>query len=216
MSTNKDVLMNIFRKGWFYFLVILALIALNQFVFNFFFKISYYEWYLQNGSLIGAVAVLVTFAWDVNKHAGLISANPRIYFASYLQLIGAQLISLGAIGKKGQRKTAEGTPSFMTLLDSLVFVIFALLMGIIFMLWTIIVVPIQYFFILFLGGPGRTYLSSPFKTVARFNQTKLEIDQIPRKNKQSEDWMDVSIASKPVSLTYALIALVLSVVKFFM
>lgn len=205
--------MSIFRKGWFYFLVILALIALNQFVFTLFFKISYFEWYLKNGSLIGAAAVLVTFAWDVNKNAGLISANPRHYFGSHLQLIGAQLFSLGAVGKNGMRKREEGTFLFVTLLDSLVFIIFALLMVIIFILWTIIVIPIQYFLILLLGGPGRIYLSSPVKPFARFSRARLEIDQMPREQKKSDDWMDVSIASKPVSFTYALIALVLSVVK---
>jgi hypothetical protein len=77
-------------------------------------------------------------------------------------------------------------------------------------------VPIQYFLILILGGPGRIYLSSPFRILAKFNQAKLEIDQIPREQKKSEEWMDVSIASKPVSFTYALIALVLSVVRYFM
>jgi len=207
--------MNIFRNGWFYFLVILVLIALNQFVFNLFFKISYFDWYLKNGSLIGAAAVLVTFAWDVNKNAGLISANPRHYFGSHLQLIGAQLFSLGAVGKNGMRKGEDGSFYFVTLFDSLVFIIFALFMVFIFILWTLIVVPIQYFLILFLGGPGRIYLASPFRTLAKFNHVKLEIDQIPREQKKSDDWMDVSIASKPVSFTYALIAVVLSVVRYF-
>ena len=94
--------------------------------------------------------------------------------------------------------------------------IFALLIVIIFLLWTVIVVPIQYFLILFLGGPGRMYVSSPVRVFARFTHTKVEIDQVPREEKRSEDWMDVSIASKPVSFTYALIALVLSVARFLM
>jgi len=210
--------MNIFRKGWFYLLVILALIALNQFVFKCFLQTSYFEWYLKNGSLIGAAAVLITFAWDVNKNAGLIAANPRHYFGSHLQLIGAQLFSLGAVGKNGMRKREEGTFIFVSLLDSLVFILFALFMVVIFILWTILVVPIQYFLILFLGGPGRIYLTSPFRTLAKFDRAKLEIDQIPREGKKTDDWMDVSIASKPVSFTYtyALIALVLGVIRYFM
>jgi hypothetical protein len=215
-SSRIEAVMNILRKGWFYFLVILALITLNQLVFTYFFKISHFEWYLKNGSLIGAATVLVTFAWDVNKNAGLISANPRHYLGSHLQLIGAQLFALGAVGKNGMRKREEGAFIFVTLLDSLVFIIFALLMVVIFILWTIIVVPIQYFLILFLGGPGRIYLSSPFRTFAKFNEAKLEIHQIPREQKKSDDWMDISIARKPVSFTYALIVLVLSAVRYFM
>ncbi|MBK7456252.1 MAG: hypothetical protein IPJ46_21785 [Anaerolineales bacterium] len=100
--------MKIHQRGWFYFLVILALIALDQFVFNFFFKLSYFEWYLKNGSLISIGAALVTFAWDVNKNPGLISANPRQYCGAYFQLIGAQLLAFGSSGKSNQRRQAEG------------------------------------------------------------------------------------------------------------
>ena len=209
--------MKIYQKGWFYFLVILALIALNQFVFNLVFKISYFEWYLKNGSLIAAASVLVTFAWDVNKNTGLISANPREYFGSYLQLIGAQSISLGAIGKKQQRKSEERNSVFgIPILDSLMFIVFAVLMLVIFLSWIIIVVPIQYFFILFLGGPARIYLASPVKVLARFNHTQLETKEIPWEEKKPDDWMDLSMANKPVSFTYALIALALVVVRYFM
>jgi hypothetical protein len=209
--------MKIHQKWWFHFLIILALIALNHFVFDLFFKTLYLNWYLKNGSLIGAVAALVTFAWDVNKHTGLISANPREYFASYLQLVGAQFISLGAFGKKQQRKSEEetyiqGIPFF----DSLVFIVFAILIIVIFLLWIIVVVPVQYFFILILGGPGRIYLSSPVRSLARFRHTQLETKEIPWEEKKPDDWMDLSIANKPVSFTYALIALVLAVIKFFM
>ena len=207
--------MSIIHKGWFYFLVILALIALNQFVFNVFFKISYFDWYLRNGSLIGAAAVLVTFAWDVNKNAGLISANPRDYFGSHLQLIGAQMLSFSAIERKP--KPEERTSVFVIpLLDHLVMSIFILLIMVISLLWIIIVAPIQYFFILFLGGPGRIYLSSPVRFIAKFNLDQLETKEIPWEVKKSDDWMDLSIASKPVSFTYALIALTLTVVKYFM
>jgi len=209
--------MKIYQKGWFYFLVILALIALNQFVFNLVFKISYFEWYLKNGSLIAAASVLVTFVWDVNKNTGLISANPREYFGSYLQLIGAQSISLGAIGKKQQRKSEERNSVFgIPILDSLMFIVFAVLMLVIFLSWIIIVVPIQYFFILFLGGPARIYLASPVKVLARFNHTQLETKEIPWEEKKPDDWMDLSMANKPVSFTYALIALALVVVRYFM
>lgn len=172
---------------------------------------------LKIGSLIGAATAFVTFAWDINKHTGLISANPRDYFASYLQLIGAQAISLGAIGKKEQRKPEEGNTVFVIpFLDSLMFIVFSALIIVVFLLWTIIVIPIQYFFILFLGGPGRIYLSSPVRLLARFNRTQLETKEIPREEKKPDGWMDISIASKPVSFTYAIIALVLAVVKLFM
>jgi hypothetical protein len=132
-------------------------------------------------------------------------------------LIGAQSISLGAIGKKQQRKPEEGNSVFgIPILDSLIFIVFAVLMLVIFLSWIIIVVPIQYFFILFLGGPARIYLASPVKVLARFNHTQLETKEIPWEEKKPDDWMDLSMANKPVSFTYALIALALVVVRYFM
>ena len=203
--------MKIFRKGWFYFLLILGLIALNQFVFNYFLKVSYFEWYLANSSLIGAVTVLVTFVWDVNKVKGLISVNPLDYLGSYMQLIGVQLYAFGTIGKSDQRKKNP-----IPLLDMMVYIPFSLLMILVFSLWTLVVVPIQYFLVLFLGAPGRIYLSSPVRPYARFSGVKLEIDEVPRNEQKPADWFEVSVASKPVSFTYALIALVMALVKFLM
>lgn len=118
--------MKIHQQNWFYFLSILALIALDQFLFNIFFKLSYFEWYLKNGSLISLGAVLITFAWDVNKNAGLISANPRQYSGAYFQLIGAQLLAFGTSGKSNQRRQAEGESQVLLLLDSLQFIIFGI------------------------------------------------------------------------------------------
>ncbi|MBK7456251.1 MAG: hypothetical protein IPJ46_21780 [Anaerolineales bacterium] len=51
--------------------------------------------------------------------------------------------------------------------------------------------------------------------MAKFDSTRLETKEIPREEKKPENWMDLSIANKPVTFTYALIALALAVVKFF-
>ena len=208
--------MKIHQRGWFYFLIILALIALDQFVFNFLFKLSYFEWYLKNGSLISIGAALVTFAWDVNKNPGLISADPRQYCGAYFQLIGAQLLAFGTSGKSNQRRQAEGESALLLLLDSLQFIVFGILIILLSAVWILMIVPIQYFLILFLGGPGRIYSNSPVRLLAKFDSTRLETKEIPREEKKPDDWMDLSIANKPVTFTYALIALALAVVKFFL
>ncbi len=206
--------MKIHQRSSFYFLIILVLIVLDQFIFSFFFKLSYFEWYLKNGSLISIGAALVTFAWDVNKNAGLISANPRQYCGAYFQLIGAQLLAFGTSGKSNQRRQAEGESALLLLLDSLQFIIFGILIIFLSVLWIIMIVPIQYFLILFLGGPGRIYSNSPIRLLGKFESTRLETKEIPWEEKKPNDWMDLSIANKPVTFTYALIALALTVVKF--
>jgi hypothetical protein len=206
--------MKIHQRSSFYFLIILVLIVLDQFIFSFFFKLSYFEWYLKNGSLINIGAALVTFAWDVNKNAGLISANPRQYCGAYFQLIGAQLLAFGTSGKSNQRRQAEGESALLLLLDSLQFIIFGILIILLSVLWIIMIVPIQYFLILFLGGPGRIYSNSSIRLLGKFESTQLETKEIPWEEKKPNDWMDLSIANKPVTFTYALIALALTVVKF--
>ena len=84
-------------KGWFWLLVILALIALDQMIFDYLLEISYFGWYLKNGALIGAVFTLITLTWDINKNTGLVSANPRHYVGSVLQLTGAQQSAFGTL-----------------------------------------------------------------------------------------------------------------------
>jgi hypothetical protein len=203
------------NNGWFLFLVILALIALDQIIFNLIFKISYFTWYLNNGALIGAIFTLITLTWDINKNTGLVSANPRHYVGSIQQLLGVQIYAFGALGKRSQRKYRDGLKPVL-LLDDLVFMVFALLLVLANVLWLTMVVPFQYFFILFLGGPARLYLSSPVKVVARFEENRLKYQEIPKDTETPKEWMDLSVANKPVTMTYALVTLALVVTRYFL
>ena len=208
--------MKINEKGWFWFLVIVAVIALNQYLFLYFFKTSYFDWYLKNGSLIGAVALLVTFAWDINRNTGLISADPRFYLAAHFWLLSAQMESLSAFSGPKHRKPIQGASAYLVLFDVSVAFLVVILTIIIFVLWVLVVVPIQYLFVLVLGGPGRMYQSSPIRLIAKFTDYRLETREIPTEDRNPEEWMDVSVVSKPISFTYALIALVLAIVRYFM
>lgn len=208
--------MKIHQKGWFWFLVILALIGVDQIIFHYFFHISYLVWYLKNGALIGAAFTLITLTWDINKNIGLVSANPFHYAGSVQQLVGAQINSFGALGKRKLRKPQNDSVDQVIILDDLVFIVFGILLILLNVLWLIVVLPIQYFFVLFLGGPARNYLSSPVRALAKFEDNKLKTMEIPREEVIPEGWMDLSIANKSVTLTYAIITLVLTVVKYFM
>lgn len=209
--------MKIYQKDWFWFFVILALIALNQTIFHFLFKISYFEWYLKNGSLIGAIAVVITFALDVNVIADLISANPRRYVSSYFALSAIQISSFTFAASSGKRQSEEGKGGFaMDLMDTLISGITLFLMMGALILWILVITPIQYFFVLILGGPGRGFLVSSLRSIARINNGTLERKEILRMGIKPDGWMDTSLASKPVTFTYALIALALAVIKYFM
>jgi len=206
------------NTGWFRFLVILGLIALDHLIFLYVFKTSYLLWYLKNGALITAVFTLITLTWDINKATGLVSANPRHYTGAIQQLLGMQIYAFGSFepfGKKGARKIQAGL-EIVPILDDLILMIFALLLLVLNLLWSALVAPIQYFFILFLGGPARTYLSSPDKVLAKFDGVLLKYQKIPQESEIPKDWMDLSIAKKSVTLTYGIIALALTGIRYFL
>lgn len=208
--------MNIHRKGWFWFLVILVLIAVNQLIFIYFFKISYFDWYLKNGSMIGLVTVLVTFAFEgFDSQGGFISANPRIYFGSYVQLVGAQTFSLG-MGTSDNLNESDGAFRFMDFLDGLAQMLLSLLLFVIFILWLTVVVPIQYFPVLILGGLGRVYSRLRIKILQRITVSQaMEIKKISRDEKKPEGWMEIGIGSKPVKFTFILISTALAIVNYY-
>jgi hypothetical protein len=206
--------MKLHKKGWFWFLVILALIALDQFTFTFFFKTSYFEWYRKNGSLISAVFALVSLTWELNKNTGLISANPRHYAGAIQQLIGAQINAFGTIGKAKERKVQEGLEYVFW--DNVVFFVFVLSLTLVNVFWIVLIAPLQYFLILLLGGPARIYLSAPRKALIQFEGTQLNHQEIPREADTPKGWMDISIANKPVTLTYGIITLTLLAVGYFL
>lgn len=204
------------NNAWFLFLVILALIALDQMIFTYLLKTSYFEWYFKNGAFIAAAFALVTLTWDINKNTGLVSADPRNYVGSIEQLIGAQIFAFGAIQKRNKRKAQKEGLEPILLLDDLVFLVFALLLILANVFWLAFAAPIQYFIVLLLGGPARFYLSSSVKVLARFEGSRLRTQQIPREADVPKDWMDLSIANKSVTMTYTIVALVLAVTRYFL
>jgi len=203
--------------GWFRFLVILGLIALDHLIFLYVFKTSHLLWYLKNGALITAVFTLITFTWDINKVTGLVSANPRHYTGSIQQLLGMQILAFGAFGsfRKGARKITPGL-EIVPVIDNLIFLVFAFLLLVLNLLWFVLVAPVQYFFVLFLGGPARVYLSAPEKALAKFEGLRLSHQNIPLEAEVPKEWMDLSLANKSVTLTYALISLVLLGIRSFL
>ncbi|MCC6298898.1 MAG: hypothetical protein IT314_06345 [Anaerolineales bacterium] len=206
--------MKLRQKGWFWFLVILALIALDQFIFAFFFNLSYFEWYRKNGSLISALFALVSLTWDLNKNIGLVSANPRHYAGAVMQLIGAQIYAFGAIGKTEERKSPDGLK--YNVFDNLTFIVLVLALLLLNVFWVILIAPFQYFLVLLLGGPARIYLSAPKKTLIRFEESQLQRQEIPREAEPPKSWLDISIANKPVALTYGMVTLAFLVIGFFL
>ena len=79
------------------FAALVGLIVLNTFLVRALFDADYLGLYLRYGALASLVAVVFTLAWGdaIERHTGLISANPFEYFASYV-LLGSGLGAAGA------------------------------------------------------------------------------------------------------------------------
>jgi hypothetical protein len=133
-----------------------------------------------------------------------------------MQLVGVQILSLGMPTSKNLKESEDGTFKIVDILDSLAEMVFSLLLIVVFILWLIIVVPIQYFPVLLLGGIGRVHSRTRTKFLAKLTNTKsMETGNISREEKKPDDWMEVGIGSKPVKFTFILITAALAVVNFY-
>ena len=199
------------KKGFGYLLVLVGLVTINETLFRLIGGISYVEWFIKNGSQIGVIGTLVTLVWDLNKHTGLISASPSQYVGSYFQLLGMTYLSLGVqMAPKNRRKGDR-----ISFFDSIIVVLINLILAVLYFTWMIVVAPIQYFVILILGVPGRVFLKSNVRVIAKFDNTQLGHKEIPKDEEIPKGWMDVSYSSKPVTLTIALMTLTFAIVKIF-
>ena len=199
------------KKNFFYLLLLVGLVAINVTLFRLIGHISYIEWFIKNGSQIGLIGALVTLVWDLNKHTGLISASPSQYVGSYFQLLGMTYISISTQMTSENRKKDEKVSSFDIITTALINLILAVL----YFIWMIVVAPVQYFVILILGGPGRVFLKSKIRVIAKISNGQMEHKEIPKDKEVPEDWMDVSYSNKPVTLTISMMALTFAIIKIF-
>jgi hypothetical protein len=199
------------KKNFGYLLLIIGLVAINELLFRWIGHISYIEWFIKNGSQIGIVGALVTLVWDINKHTGLISASPSQYVGSYFQLLGMTYISLGRQMVSKNRQGDEKISFF----DTLIVIIINFILAVMYFIWMFVIAPFQYFVILILGVPARVFLKSDAKIIAKFDDTKLNYEELPKEKGMPKGWMDVSYSNKPVTFTNALITLTFAIVKIF-
>jgi hypothetical protein len=79
----------------------------------------------------------------------------------------------------------------------------------------IVIAPFQYFVILVLGVPGRIFLNSDVKMIAKFDGTQLKYEELPKEEEVPKGWMDISYSNKPITFTNALITLAFAIIKIF-
>jgi len=69
----------------------LLMFTINSWLFKRVLGTSYIDWYIANGTFIGVAASLFAVVWkNLNENLGLIAADPRLFLAANLLLIGVQ------------------------------------------------------------------------------------------------------------------------------
>jgi predicted permease len=160
-------------------------------------SLSYLDWYLENGAVIGIATAAVAMVWgDMRQHTGLISANPWQYIASYLQLVGLPIFVFGTHLKSSKSSTKRAS-----LLDTLITIVLVLILSLILIIWLLVVVPVQYAVYLLCGAPGRIISRSQYHAIAQFVNKRLEVKEVSKNETVPDGWWLASIADKPVAIT---------------
>jgi len=187
------------------FVIIVAIIALNLWLFPILFKTSYLGWYLKNGVLIGFVTTITSLVWgDINRQSGLISSHPLDYLGSCLQVAGLPLIVLGAHTRKNKVPGASGSLFDILLMIPMLLILLLLIFG-----WLLVIVPLQYFVYLIAGAPARVFSKSDRRVTANIKSGQVDWKEVGPSDEVPTGWWDASVSSKPVAVTNLFVAMLL-------
>lgn len=188
---------------------IVALLAIDGWVFTTWFNTTYFKWYLETGASIGLVSSIASMAWgDMEKNTGLISAHPLAYMGSCLQLVGLPIYTLGT-----HLRSNKGEPRAISIFDTILAILLLLVLVGVMLIWLVVIAPPQYFVFLICGAPGRIFLQSKRQPIAQLKGTQLTVTEIGSDEKIPEGWWSASISSKPVAITNLFASLFFLIVK---
>jgi hypothetical protein len=222
--------------------VVGGLIALNELVFQWLFDTSYTRWYLANGSLIGLVFASFTVAWgDVNKLTGLISAHPYEYAADCLGLGAFPIRGVSALTTPRSEEQQEPAtqdeaannsglsepespeaseesqplpaPFGLGLIDQLLAVLFTPLFIALYVVWLLVVAPIQFVVNLLAGVPARAALASPDRAWALVTGREVRIEASLKSEPLPRGAFESGFTTKPVTFTAVIAAALLFIVS---
>jgi hypothetical protein len=212
---------NLALVGW----ALLAGVALFDLIVFAVMGTFYPAWYLANGALLSlGVPILSGVGIDLDRRYGLISSHPLYFIAAWLQ-IGADWSNVWEPTRGGARYLA-GTRSAR--LDRAFSIAISWLLGLGLVVWFVVAGPPQYLLNVLCGAPARSALASGMVV---WDYTELDYEKDATGSATTNVWkQDTSVIDalnpkphaaarrlgfdvKPVSITYALAAVVLFAVK---
>ena len=204
--------------------VIAAVVAINS-VWLRAVGVDYIGFYLENGFLVALLFGVVTVAIDLDRHLGLIAAQPSVYVAAIFSLVTEVLETLRNLflRPRSDRELADDPLTWLTLrsrlrtLDFALTELFVLAFAAAMLAWILLVAPLQYFVNLVCGAPAREAVASSGTLWALNSPTGTEYllgTKLPSDYEKSElkkeaergEMSEVSFATKPVAFTQAITA----------
>lgn len=173
--------------------------------------ISYWRWFLKNGSLISAAAAFFALVSDRFEDQGLLSLNPLRYAASCMETVGLFFM---AVSVNLSPRSASGRPAPADMWDSLFGLFMDLLMALAMLGWFLVVAPGSYVLTMFTGAPARAELAgSGRKLFVKREGTLTRITEQPSTTAAPDGGIDLSFGSQAFALTNALNAIVLYIAE---
>jgi hypothetical protein len=159
---------------------------------------DYLGFWRGSGAVVGLGIAAAGWAWgSVDRHPGLVSANPRVYASAALQLAGLPLVAFGGHLRAGRRVSAFDRAAILP--AGLVFA--AAVLG-----WLLLIAPAQYFVFLVAAAPSRVACASDYRLFACIGSDgrvqTAERDRAP----PDAGWWDATMRDRPVSMAGAFTA----------
>ena len=190
--------------------------------------LNYFTWWVSSGAVISVFFLFLSVTANLDEQPGLIAQDPLGFvgavFGACSQLTGAWSIALEPTapdrdldgGRAAEHRSFLRWKTF----DSLLTLIFTIPLMAALAFWVIVVAPAQYWTNLICGAPARQALSSSrrFWVVVTSNEgagggTHTEIITAPRSEPLPAGARESALVAKPVTLTAALAAALLLVVR---
>jgi hypothetical protein len=186
-------------------LVFGLLIVLQIFVYRTVWNVDYLLWYIRNGAQISWVAAILGLFWgDINKNNQLISARPVEYLRAYVIMLAGVFSSWASIFGKRNPDTRLKVTSY-TLLDMCFSFLIAFIFTVLILLWTLTVVPIQFFVFIVCGAPAR---------ISLYSREAFTLQEETFNTVESKEFWQSTIEQKPVSLTLGIAGMLFWLVQF--
>ena len=184
-------------------LAVLTILAVVDYVVLRALDVSYFRWYLTNGSLISLFLAALAAGIDLNREPRLVASDPGIFLASWMTV--PAMVSLDFAGILRDRSRP---------IDGMLTGLFATLLIAIWICYLVVVAPLQYVVTLVAGAPARLALGSSSRAWVERTGDHVAITSGPSEL-MPEGAESIGLTGRPVTATSAFGAVLLFAVSLF-